>query len=164
MLTLIRHSGFNYTTHTSLSVSGRPSRPGYWVVPRPDGFARWIGRTFGVTARCCPYGFESAGVGSVRVVAEPDVVRGAPLSLRTGSLPGARGQRRGPGCTTLPPRWQPWDCGGHRFARVVPGQSRCHPAVIAETVSRDCLDKRRIRLCYVNMDIPLYSVYRIDGS
>ena len=61
-----------------------------------NGSAGRHGGNFGVTVRCWPYGFEYAGVGSVHDVAEPDVVRGAPLSLRTGNLPGTNGQRRGP--------------------------------------------------------------------
>ena len=56
------------------------------------------------------YGFESAGVGSICDVTEPDVVGGAPLSLQTRSIPGAHGQRRGPGAPGAPrghPEQQP---------------------------------------------------------
>ena len=53
--------------------------------------------SFAVAAGCWPYDFEYAGVWSICDVTEPDVVGSAPLSLRTGSLPCARGQRRGPG-------------------------------------------------------------------
>ena len=98
-----------------------------------DGSTGRYGGGFGVTARYWPYGFKYEGVGSVHDVAELDVVRGAPVSLRTRSLPGTHGQ-----CA---PRGHPDGCS--------PGLSR---------------KKTGIRLCHMNMDIPLYIILFIGWT
>ena len=81
----------------------------------PAEWVRTMDRQDVMVARCWPYGFESAGVGSVRDVAEPDVIRGAPFILQTRNLPSARCQRRGPGAPVAP-RGHP--DGGHGIVAV----------------------------------------------
>ena len=90
--------------------------------PNDESAGRY-GGGFAVAAGCWPYGSESAGVGSICDVNDPDVVGSAPLSLRAGSFPFARGQRRGPGAQGAP-RGHPDGSHGIVAAPIGPGGPR----------------------------------------